>query len=124
MSRDSIESDKIHDGDSAIDNIGSSIFDQRPFQEFTSKKFRELLNKENMDNLIKMREQILEIRLKTEMDLMNKMLENKRVSPRTFKTKSLEFEKWVSKEKEDLKKTKREIERGWLKTADTIQRVI
>ncbi len=76
-----------------------------------------------MDNLIKMREQILEIRLKTEMDLMTKMLENKRVSPRTFKTKSLEFEKWVSKEKEDLKKTKREIERGWLKTADTIQRV-
>ena len=100
------------------------IFQQESFKEFTSKKFKELMNKNNMEQLIKMREEALDYRHKTQMKIISNMLKNDRVSPRTFKTKKDQLEKWVTKEKEDIKQTRREIEKGWLKTADTIQRVI
>lgn len=102
---------------------GTSIFERDPFKEFTRRKFKELLQQENMKNLIKMREQALEIRHKTHLDHMTKMLETRRVSPRTFQNKKIELEKWINKEREIIQKTKRDIEKGWLSTADSIQRV-
>ncbi len=50
------------------------------------------------------------------------MLEKQRISPRTFNTKRLELEKWVTQEKENINKTKKELEKTWFRTADTIQR--
>lgn len=101
-----------------------SIFERDPFKEFTHKKFKELLQKENMIQMIKAREQALEIRHKSHVDYINKMLDNKRFSPRTFDHKKLELEKWVTKEREQIKKSKKDIERGWTSFADAIQRVI
>jgi hypothetical protein len=49
-------------------------------------------------------------------------LENKRVSPRTFKSKSEEIEKWVISEREDMMRKKIEIEKGWLSAALTMRR--
>lgn len=100
-----------------------SIFERDPFKEFTRRKFKELMEQENMKNLIKMREQALEIRHKTQLDEMKKALENRRVSPRTFQHKQIELEKWITREREIIQKTKKDIERGWLSTADSIQRV-
>jgi len=77
-----------------------------------------------MRNLILMREQALEIRHKTHLDHMKKMLENRRFSPRTFQNKQIELEKWITKERENIQRTKKDIEKGWLSTADSIQRVI
>lgn len=74
--------------------------------------------------LIKMREKALNYRHKAQIELMKKMLENKRVSPRTFKNKSDELEKWVSQEKDEIDQTKQELEKGWMTTATTIKRVI
>jgi len=71
-----------------------------------------------------MREQALEIRHKTHLEHMKKMLENRRFSPRTFQNKQIELEKWITKERENIQRTKKDIEKGWLSTADSIQRVI
>ena len=105
------------------DDLGVSIFEREPFKEFTHKKFKELLQHDNMQNLIKMREDALDARHQTQAESLEKMLENKRFSPKTFHHKKVELEKWVTKEKEHIKKSKKEIERGWLQTADAIKRV-
>lgn len=101
----------------------SSIFLRDPFKEFTQKKFRELLNHENMEKLIKMREQALNVRHKTQIDYMTKMLETKRFSPKTFNAKKFELEKWVTKEREQIQKSKKEIEKGWSSFAEAIKKV-
>jgi len=101
-----------------------SIFERNPFKEFTTKKFKEFMQEGNMDKIIEMREKALEIRHKAHMDNMKKMLENKRVSPRTFQAKQIELEKWVNKEREILQKSKKDMEKGWYSTADSIKRVI
>lgn len=106
------------------DESGTSIFERDSFKEFTNKKFRELLKQENLNEMIKMREQALEFRHNSQVEYMNKMLENKRVSPRTFQRRKLELEKWVTKEREQIKKSKRDIQKGWTSFAEAMKRVI
>lgn len=55
------------------------------------------------------------------MDMMRKMLDNKKVSPKTFQSKQNELEKWVTREKENLRKTRKDIEKGWTRFAETIK---
>lgn len=100
-----------------------SIFEGDPFKEFTQKKFKELLKKDNMRKMISMREKALEVRHTAQVEYMNKMFENKRFSPRTFQNKKLELEKWVVKEREQIKKSVREIEKGWMSFAEAMKRV-
>lgn len=103
-------------------NNNASLFEQNPFREFTSKKMREFLNKENMLKVIRFREKALTLRHQAQLDLMKEMFDNKRVSPRTFRSKSEEIEKWVTLEREDLLRKKIDIEKGWLSAALTIKR--
>ena len=103
-------------------NKSPTIFEQEPFREFTNKKIREFLNKENMLNLIRFREKALLLRHQAQIDHMKRMLDNKRVSPRTFKSKSEEIEKWVNLEREDMLRKKIEIEKGWISAALTMKR--
>ena len=103
---------------------GSNIFGADPFKEFTEKKFKELLKPENMRELIRMREQALDHRAKTESENLKRDFENKRFSPRTFQNKKIELEKWVSKEREKIRRSQKDIERGWMLAADAIKRVI
>ena len=44
---------------------------------------------------------------------MNRMLNENHVSPRTYENKKKELENWASQEREELKKTENEIERGF-----------
>lgn len=48
-------------------NKDTSLFEQNPFYDFASKKFKELLNREYMNKLILMRETAIEERHKNEM---------------------------------------------------------
>jgi len=43
------------------------------------------------------------------------------MSPRTYEIKRKELETWVSKEKEEVKKTKKVFEEQWKKTAEIIE---
>jgi len=44
------------------------------------------------------------------------MYKQRQYSPRTYEAKRTELEKWVSKEKEEIKKTKKNFEEQWHKT--------
>ena len=45
------------------------------------------------------------------------MLKQKQISPRTYNKKHKELEKWVTREQEEVKKTKKVFEAEWQKTA-------
>jgi flagellar biosynthesis regulator FlaF len=55
--------------------------------------------------------------------VLDKKEQKIQVTPRTLKIKKLSIEKWVEKEKEDIKKYKKDIVKGLITTADTIRRV-
>jgi hypothetical protein len=100
----------------------SSIFDRPTFKEFTAKKMKQIVKKENIQNLLKMREQTLEIRHQTQVEYMKHMLASQKVSPRTFQVKSRELEKWVTREREDLHQIKKDFQKSLFQFADTLQR--
>ena len=69
-----------------------------------------------------MREEAINIRHNAQTEVMNKLFEEKSVSPRTYNLKKHELQRWVEQEREELKKTKKEFEKGWLKAIDQIKR--
>lgn len=100
----------------------SSVFELNPFHEFTTRKLREFFNKDNILRVIHFREKALTLRHQAQMQIIKEMLENKRVSPRTFRSKSEEIDKWANLEREDLLRKKLDIEKGWLSAAMTMRR--
>lgn len=98
-----------------------SIFDKNSFHEFTLKKFNELGQTDNISEIIKVREKVLEFREKTERKYIQKMYNSKRYSLKTYNSKKKELEKWVTKEKVEIKKSKRRFIENWKKTAEMIE---
>ena len=50
------------------------------------------------------------------------MLIKKTISPKTFERKNKEIDHWFTTEKENINKTKNEIEKTWSTLADTVKR--
>ena len=100
-----------------------NFFGRDPFQEFANKRFKELLSQDSMQQIIQMREQALEVRHKAHFETINKMFENRKFSPRTFQNKKIELEKWVKKERDNIQKSRKDIEKGWTSTQDSIKKV-
>ena len=63
--------------------------------------------------MIKIREDAIKYREQTEGKYISKMYKSKQFSPRTYDIKRKELEVWVTKEKEDVKKTKKVFEEQW-----------
>ena len=101
----------------------NNVFERDPFREFAQKKFKDFINQNNIKNLIKLREEALKFRHQTEKNHIEMLFKKNRVSPRTFHNKKLELEKWVTNEREVIKETKKELEKGFILTADAIKRV-
>lgn len=70
-----------------------------------------------------MREQALNARHQTQADYMNEMLKTKVLSPKTFGRKKIELEKWVTKEREQIRRSKEEIKKVWSSFYSTINKV-
>jgi len=99
----------------------NSLFDRNPFQEFTQRKIRELVNTDKLAKLISMREKVMKHKEMTEMKYIKKMFKSKEFSPRTYQRKCRDLEKWVTKEQEEIKETKRTVNETWKRTAQIIQ---
>ena len=65
-------------------NSTSSLFERTPFQDFTSRKFNEILSQHDFSSLIRVREEALQFKQETENRMYNKLLKKKRLSPRTY----------------------------------------
>lgn len=96
-----------------------SIFSLDPFQEFAMKFKSE---RKKPLNLLEIREQIIEKRQETEISHMKKLLDARKVSPKSFENRKIELEKWVLNEKNEILKTKNELKQSWIRTTDTIQK--
>eukprot|EP01022_Parablepharisma_sp_SALTPOND_P022319 TRINITY_DN4500_c0_g1_i1.p1 TRINITY_DN4500_c0_g1~~TRINITY_DN4500_c0_g1_i1.p1 ORF type:complete len:1311 (-),score=211.19 TRINITY_DN4500_c0_g1_i1:1930-5862(-) len=99
----------------------SSLFNRNTFQDFTLKKLKELLKVDNVSKLIGMREKVLKYKESTEKRYIQKMYKAKKLSPKTYQSKRKELEKWVTKEQEEIKKSKTSLVDTWKRTAVMIE---
>eukprot|EP00826_Nyctotherus_ovalis_P017373 TRINITY_DN15116_c0_g1_i3.p1 TRINITY_DN15116_c0_g1~~TRINITY_DN15116_c0_g1_i3.p1 ORF type:complete len:917 (-),score=302.89 TRINITY_DN15116_c0_g1_i3:188-2938(-) len=94
-----------------------------PFEGFTERKMQELLKADQVSALIGVREQVLKYKESTEKKYISKMYKSKQYSFKTYQRKHKELEKWVTQEKEEIKKTKSTLLEAWRKTATMIDEV-
>lgn len=103
------------------DKPGPPIFNINSFQEFTKKKFHDFMEDDNMNKLISMREKMMMYKATTEKRYIKKIYKAKKLSPKTYNSKRRELEKWVTKEKEEIKKCKKTLKDTWNRTAQMIE---
>lgn len=65
---------------------------------------------------------MLDERLRVQQKLIVTMFDKQKISPKTYEVKKFQLEKWVTKEKKNILKTKHELEKSWSVTLDTIKR--
>jgi len=75
------------------------------------------MQSEDYRKMLKVREEAIAYREKTRQKQINREFDQKLISPRTFKRKNLELDQWVTKEKEEVQKTKKKFEKEREKTA-------
>ncbi|CAD8064646.1 unnamed protein product [Paramecium primaurelia] len=96
------------------------LFEQTSFQDFVMNKFKELMQRDKMDQLIALREEAVQQRQQQSLKQIDKAFQNNQISPRTFEVQQKKIEKWVNKQKTDLEQKKREILKGQQSVFDAI----
>ena len=71
--------------------------------------------------LIKFREEMLKFRERREKKIIKKQLNQNQFSPRTYKTKKQQIDRWVQVEKQEIEKTKTTFQEEWDKTVQMIE---
>lgn len=112
--------DAYDDLDFGSNSIGS-IFDQESHLDLSSKRMKKLILTSDFSSLLNLREEALKHKADKEKAKLDNLITAKKISPRTGKFKALKLEKWITKEKEDIKKTKKIIEEAKKKTEDVIK---
>jgi len=81
-----------------------SVFEKNTFQNYTNNKFKDLLTNEGsameayLDNI----EKAVAKKGDAETKQLKKQLDQRKISPRTFKRKASQLEKWVSGERAEI----------------------
>jgi metal-dependent amidase/aminoacylase/carboxypeptidase family protein len=71
--------------------------------------------------MLKLREHAIELKEKTEKKLLKQLQKANQLSPRTYERKRRDLETWVSKEQEEVKRTRKVFEEEWHKTQNIIK---
>lgn len=107
----------------AVELLGSREFGEGLFGELTEGKVQELLKADQVSAMIGVREQVLKYKESTEKEYISKMYKSKQYSFKTYQRKRRELEKWVTQEKEEIKRTKSTLLEAWKKTAMMVDEV-
>ncbi len=99
----------------------NSMFDRNAFGRFAAQRFGNPLDGMNLSRLVKMRERAISYREKTERKYIRKLYKEKQISPHSYQSKRKELERWVFKEREEIKRTKSHLADNWKKTAQMIE---
>ena len=99
----------------------ASIFDQESHLDLSSKRLKKLILTSDFSSLLNLREEALKYREDKERDKINKLLKTSKISPRSGKNRTIELERWIIKEKEEISKTKHIIEEARKKTEDVLK---
>lgn len=78
-------------------------------------------NLENYPEMLKMRELAIQMKEKSERKLLKQMHKSNQMSPRTYQLKRKDLEIWVTKEQDEVKRTRKVFEEEWLKTQNIIK---
>lgn len=106
---------------SAAKKGGLSLFERSSFQDFRLKRLNEMMSSNDFSHIITLREQALKYKERTERKLMSKMLKKGEYSPRTYIAKKHELEVWVSRERKEIRRTRKHFEECYAKTAEMIE---
>ena len=71
------------------------------------------LTEQEFPKLLEYREAAIEYRKKNEEKSLDKLRKQKKISPRTYDRKRHELEVWVTKEEDDVERTKEVFEETW-----------
>lgn len=71
--------------------------------------------------MLRMREDAIQLKEQTEKKLLKQMHKSNQLSPRTYEKKRRDLEIWVTKEKEEVKRTRKVFEEEWHKTQNIIK---
>ncbi len=63
------------------------------------------------EQVFTIREKVLDMRVETEMSCIQRQLDKKRISPKSFEAKRIQLEKWVDSEKKIISQTKSELQK-------------
>ena len=89
----------------------SSVFEKNTFQNYTNNKFKGLLADEGsmMEDFLDNIEHAVAKKSDKEKLQLKKQLDQRKISPRTFKKKSLELEKWVTAERAEISQKRAKV---------------
>ena len=119
--KEKIEESKENDDENEGKSIPiASIFDQESHLDLSSKRLKKLILTSDFSSLLNLREEALKYREDKERDRINKLIKNSKISPRSGKNRTMELEKWVTKEKEEISKTKKIIEDAYKKKTEDV----
>ena len=99
----------------------NSMFDRNAFQQFSQKKLNVIMQNSEYSKLIKFREEMLKFRERREKKIIKKQLNQNQFSPRTYKTKKQQIDRWVQVEKQEIERTKTTFQEEWDKTVQMIE---
>ncbi len=99
-----------------------SLFDRDPFQEFVvGQRRRDVTSRPDTALVIEVREQVLRYKASTEKHCMRKMYRAKCLTPKAYQSRRKALERWVTREKAEIKRAKKSLEETWTKTAQMIE---
>jgi hypothetical protein len=73
--------------------------------------------------MLKIREEIITRKEESEKHFLKQQLKAEELTPRTYKSKKIELERWVTKEKEEVKKSRKRFEEEFQKTQHMINEI-
>jgi hypothetical protein len=97
-----------------------SIFARHTFRDFLDKigvSSIDEVSTKTFPEMMKVREQAIQHRHRMDETKIDNLYREKQISPRTYDRRRFELEKWVDKEREEVRRTKRKVEEEQQKTA-------
>lgn len=103
-----------------------TLFERHAFQDLkeSNPHLLEQFNPlQNFPEMLKIREEIITRKEESEKHLLKQQLKAEELTPRTYKSKKIELERWVTKEKEEVKKSRKRFEEEFQKTQHMINEI-
>jgi hypothetical protein len=83
-------------------------------------QFNDLFKDKSMVKFVHNMDKALESRKATESEYILKLYREKKISHRKYMIKQRELERWATRERREIQKTKKQLVSGWMKAAEII----
>ncbi|CAI2383021.1 unnamed protein product [Moneuplotes crassus] len=105
-----------------ISSTSSQFFENNSsFQKFSLLQFNNMMESKDFGVLLQLREKAIRYREKTEKKIIDKMIMSQKYSPRMLHQRKIELERWVAKEKQEIKNTKTHLLEKWNQTRAVLE---